>query len=112
MTYGTGTRSYNRSPEKRQADQERAAATAAWKPGQTVLVPTGCPCCKRVRCVWGKGPVYASSPQWIKEEEFAKRGLYGQDYKDALAAAEKASALASGKCQEPPRVKPIFTNPQ
>ena len=30
--YGTGTRSYNRSPEKHQVDRERKQATASFQP--------------------------------------------------------------------------------
>jgi hypothetical protein len=37
--YGTGTRSYNRSTEKRQMDKERKAVTAAYVPKEFTFGP-------------------------------------------------------------------------
>jgi hypothetical protein len=43
--YGTGTRSYNRSPEKRQTDRERRRATASFTPHpDTIPIPPRCNC--------------------------------------------------------------------
>lgn len=45
MTYGTGTRSYNRSPEKREIDRQRKVATANYKPlAEPIEVPLMCDC--------------------------------------------------------------------
>ena len=47
MTYGTGTRSFNRSPEKRQLNREVKAVTEAYlaRPDRlTVLFPLMCRC--------------------------------------------------------------------
>jgi len=41
--YGVGTRSYNRSPEKREMDRQRAEATAEHK-AETILLPLTCTC--------------------------------------------------------------------
>lgn len=44
--YGIGTRSYNRSPEKREVDRQRAAATAAHEaaPRKEITAPLVCAC--------------------------------------------------------------------
>jgi hypothetical protein len=44
MSYGTGTRSYNRSPEKRSLDKERKRITEEYKPGESVTMPLICTC--------------------------------------------------------------------
>lgn len=43
MTYGLGTRSFNRSPEKREIDRQRAEATANYVP-QSVTIGPICTC--------------------------------------------------------------------
>jgi len=43
--YGTGTRSYNRSPEKHQADRDRKQATANFLPHpDSIPIPPRCNC--------------------------------------------------------------------
>jgi hypothetical protein len=77
--YGTGTRSYNRSAEKRESDRQRAAATAAHqaRPQNVVEVPIGCPCCRFVVCIYRGRPMSATSRDWEAEPWrrllFAKR---------------------------------------
>jgi len=45
MTYGTGTRSYNRSAEKREMDRQRAEATAAYVPRpESIIIGPICNC--------------------------------------------------------------------
>lgn len=45
MVYGTGTRSYNRSTEKREMDRQRAEATAKYVPKpDSVIVGPICNC--------------------------------------------------------------------
>jgi hypothetical protein len=49
-SYGVGTRSYNRSPEKREMDRQREAATARYEasPHREVEVPLSCRCPQRL----------------------------------------------------------------
>ena len=42
--YGVGSRSYNRSAEKREMDRQRKRITAAYKPGESVTMPVMCTC--------------------------------------------------------------------
>ena len=44
MTYGTGTRSYNRSAEKREMDRQRAEATAQFIPKPDSVLILLCHC--------------------------------------------------------------------
>lgn len=45
MTYGLGTRSYHRSPEKREMDRQRAEATAKYVPKpESVTIGPICTC--------------------------------------------------------------------
>lgn len=48
-SYGVGTRSYNRSAEKREVDRQREAATARYEaePHRKVLLPVTCSCAQR-----------------------------------------------------------------